>query len=53
MEFLKGKDMNYNLHTTAYVEIAILSTLRATNLQSGRKSCVLCCVLTQLLKTEL
>lgn len=51
VEFLKGKDMNNILHTT--VEIVILSTLKARNLQSGQKSCVLCSLLTQALKTEL
>lgn len=51
MEFLKGKDMNYILHTT--VEIVILSTLKARNLPSGQKSSVLCSLLTQALRTEL
>lgn len=53
IEFLKGKDINYTLHTTTYIEIVVLPVFKVTNLKNGQKSCISHSFLSWALNTEL
>lgn len=53
MGFSKGKDMDYTLRTSIYIEVVGLPILKARNLKNAQKCCISHIFLSWALNTEL